>query len=62
MLIWGDSRNKFGTPESEYKGKHICVTGKIAEYKIEFSVISCAILCTHVQKTRLRANQTLVGI
>jgi DNA/RNA endonuclease YhcR with UshA esterase domain len=33
VLIWGESRSKFGTPESEYKGKRICVTGKILEYK-----------------------------
>jgi len=33
VLIWGEDRSKFGTPESEYKGKRICVTGKITEYK-----------------------------
>ena len=33
VLIWGENRSKFGTPESEYKGKRICVTGKITEYK-----------------------------
>jgi DNA/RNA endonuclease YhcR with UshA esterase domain len=33
VLIWGKNRSKFGTPESEYKGKRICVTGKITEYK-----------------------------
>ncbi len=32
-LIWGENRSKFGTPESEYKGKRICVTGKITEYR-----------------------------
>jgi DNA/RNA endonuclease YhcR with UshA esterase domain len=33
VLIWGENRSKFGTPESEYKGKRICVTGKITEHK-----------------------------
>jgi DNA/RNA endonuclease YhcR with UshA esterase domain len=33
VLIWGENRSKFGAPESEYKGKRICVTGKITEYK-----------------------------
>jgi DNA/RNA endonuclease YhcR with UshA esterase domain len=33
VLIWGENRSKFGAPESEYKGKQICVTGKIAVYK-----------------------------
>jgi hypothetical protein len=33
VLIWGESRSKFGTPESEYKGKRICVTEKITEYR-----------------------------
>jgi DNA/RNA endonuclease YhcR with UshA esterase domain len=33
ILIWGENRSKFGTPESEYKGKRICVTGKITQYR-----------------------------
>jgi DNA/RNA endonuclease YhcR with UshA esterase domain len=33
ILIWGSNRSKFGTPETDYKGKRICVTGKIAEYR-----------------------------
>jgi hypothetical protein len=32
VLIWGENRSKFGTPESEYKGKRTCVTGKITAY------------------------------
>ena len=32
VLIRGENRSKFGTPESEYKRKRVCVTGKIAEY------------------------------
>lgn len=27
-----ENREKFGAPEKEYKGKQICVTGKILEY------------------------------
>jgi hypothetical protein len=33
VLIWGENRSKFGTPDSEYKGKRICATGKITAYK-----------------------------
>ena len=33
LLIWGESRAKFGAPETEYNGKLICTTGKIAEYR-----------------------------
>jgi micrococcal nuclease len=28
-----ENRSKFGTPEKEYKGREICVTGKIQEYR-----------------------------
>jgi hypothetical protein len=33
ILIWGDDRSKFGTPETEYRDKHVCVTGKITSYR-----------------------------
>jgi hypothetical protein len=33
VLIWGSDRPKFGEPEKAYRNKHICVTGKITEYK-----------------------------
>jgi len=33
MLIWGESREKFGTPEEKYRDKKICVTGRITEYR-----------------------------
>jgi hypothetical protein len=33
VLIWGSDRSKFGDPEEAYRSKHICVTGKIADYK-----------------------------
>jgi len=32
-LIWGESRSKFGTPESDYRNKRICVTGAITEHR-----------------------------
>src|ERR1022692_4214684 len=28
LLIWGSDRSKFGDPETSYRGKRICVTGK----------------------------------
>jgi hypothetical protein len=33
VLIWGESRAKFGAPEEQYRGKQICVTGTITEYR-----------------------------
>ena len=33
VLIWGENRSKFGTPELEYKSKRICVTGEITIYR-----------------------------
>jgi DNA/RNA endonuclease YhcR with UshA esterase domain len=33
LVIWGSNRSKFGTAETDYKGKRICVTGKITEYR-----------------------------
>jgi len=33
VLIWGSDRPKFGDPEEAYRHKHICVTGKISDYK-----------------------------
>ncbi|MCS7157101.1 MAG: DNA-binding protein [Blastocatellia bacterium] len=33
VVIWGSDRAKFGKPEVEYKGKRVCVTGKIESYR-----------------------------
>jgi DNA/RNA endonuclease YhcR with UshA esterase domain len=33
VLIWGSNRSKFGTPDSDYRGKHVCATGTITEYR-----------------------------
>lgn len=33
VLIWGSDRPKFGKPEETYASKHVCVTGKISDYK-----------------------------
>jgi len=33
VLIWGSDRSKFGQPESEYRDKRVCVTGKITSYR-----------------------------
>jgi hypothetical protein len=33
IVIWGSNRKKFGTPETDYKGKHICINAKISEYR-----------------------------
>jgi DNA/RNA endonuclease YhcR with UshA esterase domain len=33
IVIWGEDRSKFGAPEETYRGKHVCVTGRISEYR-----------------------------
>lgn len=33
LLIWGTDRSKFGDPEQAYRGKRVCVTGNISDYK-----------------------------
>src|SRR5207248_2636943 len=33
VLIWGENRSKFGTPENEYRDKRICVTGAVTEHR-----------------------------
>jgi DNA/RNA endonuclease YhcR with UshA esterase domain len=42
VVIWGSNRNKFGAPEVDYKGKRICATGKITEYRGAPEVIADA--------------------
>jgi len=32
-VIWGDNREQFDEPEMKYRGKTICVTGKIKSYR-----------------------------
>jgi micrococcal nuclease len=33
IVIWGSDRSKFGDPEQTYRGKRICATGKITDYR-----------------------------
>ena len=33
LLIWGKDRPKFGDPETAYRGKQVCASGKIESYK-----------------------------
>jgi hypothetical protein len=33
VSIWGADRQKFGTPEIDYKDKRVCVTGTITEFR-----------------------------
>jgi DNA/RNA endonuclease YhcR with UshA esterase domain len=33
LLIWGSDRSKFGEPEESFRGKHVCVTGTITDYR-----------------------------
>jgi DNA/RNA endonuclease YhcR with UshA esterase domain len=32
-VIWGENREKFNAPEVKYRGKNVCVTGKIKSYR-----------------------------
>jgi DNA/RNA endonuclease YhcR with UshA esterase domain len=32
-VIYGDNRQKFGTPETSFRGRRICVTGPISDYQ-----------------------------
>lgn len=32
VVIWGENRTKFAKPEEDYKGKRICVSGKITAH------------------------------
>ncbi len=33
VVIWGENRERFAEPEVKYKGKNVCVTGKIKSYR-----------------------------
>jgi hypothetical protein len=33
ILIWGTDRAKFGNPESTYRDKNVCVSGKITSHR-----------------------------
>jgi hypothetical protein len=33
IVIFGSDRSKFGTPETSLRGKRICVTGQIRDYR-----------------------------
>jgi len=33
IVIWGNDRPKFGTPEVGFKGKRVCVTGTITDFR-----------------------------
>jgi DNA/RNA endonuclease YhcR with UshA esterase domain len=33
VVIFGDNRGRFGAPETSLRGKHICVTGQIRDYR-----------------------------
>ncbi|PYU22467.1 MAG: DNA-binding protein [Acidobacteria bacterium] len=40
VLIWGENRAKFGTPEETYRDKNICVTGRIQSYQGKPEIIA----------------------
>lgn len=50
ILIWGENREKFGTPEEKYRDKQVCVTGKIAEYRGAPEIVVSDPLSIELQK------------
>ena len=40
VIIWGQNRAKFKTPETTYRDKSICVTGRIGIYRGEPEIIA----------------------
>ena len=40
ILIWGNDRAKFGTPETKYKDAKVCVTGKITSHREKPEIIA----------------------
>jgi hypothetical protein len=40
ILIWGNDRAKFGTPETNYKDAKVCVTGKITSHREKPEIIA----------------------
>jgi hypothetical protein len=50
VLIWGENREKFGTPEEKYRDKQICVTGKITEYRGAPEIVVSDLQGIEVQK------------
>lgn len=50
ILIWGADREKFGTPESEYKGLQVCVTGKITSYRSRPEIVATERRQIEIQK------------
>ena len=57
LLIWGSGRSKFGDPETSYRGKRICVTGKISDYKGVPEIVANAPSQVKTQCIRRRAAQ-----
>jgi len=52
VLIWGSNRNKFGTPEIDYKGKRVCAVGKITEFRGTPEIIT-----NHPQQLKVESNR-----
>ena len=50
ILIWGSDREKFGTPEDEYKGLRVCVTGKITSYRGRPEIVATERTQIEIQK------------
>jgi hypothetical protein len=40
ILIWGDDRPKFGSPETKYRDAKVCITGKISSYRSSPEIVA----------------------
>ena len=40
VLIWGSDRPKFGKTEETYRGKSVCVTGKVKDFRGVVEIIA----------------------
>jgi hypothetical protein len=62
VLIWGENRAKFGTPEETYRNKNICVTGRIESYRGEPEIITsdpAQLSCARRRIARYRDLRTI---
>ncbi|MGA9471324.1 MAG: hypothetical protein WBV36_02600 [Terriglobales bacterium] len=50
VLIWGSDREKFGSPELEYKGSRVCATGKITRFRGVPEIIATERLQIEIQR------------
>jgi hypothetical protein len=61
VLIWGESREKFGTPEEKYRDNQVCLSGKISRYRVALEIVVSDPQSIKVQK-EVRRYAVSVGV